>query len=347
MPVSRAKATPFMRLQRERASIQHGASNLLQAAARVLNGVWKRVFLRRANRSLRPPDGTADPFPPAVRQALDEYRRRARERAAAGHLSLEGIAAVVGEPLVPAGSEAEEHLSQCEECRREYDALRQLIAAVSKLPAVARPKLTEGFEFTLGGELFGAAPDRKLTGTTGSGALEERDLIELAKQREDQACRILYELHSRYLYRVIRHLVGDDDLAEELSQDAWRRIFEKLALFEYRSSFRTWAATVARRVVWNRKRSPPIEPFDESVVEPENDNQPLDRLTIEEAITVALDRLPQVQRAVLLLHDRFGLSHIDIAASLGIDPGTSRSNLHKARARLRKELGGADPREVG
>lgn len=305
--------------------------------------------MRRPIPSLGRTGVTRDPFPPAVRQALEEYRRRARERGAAGHLSLEGIAAIVDEPLVPAGTEAEEHLSQCEECRREYDALRQLVTTVSKLPAVARPELTEDFDEFMGG-VFGAAPRETLgkpwSRTTGSAALEERDLIDLAKQRDDQACRILYELHSEYLYNVVRQLVGDDDLAEELSQDAWRRIFEKLALFESRSSFRTWATKVAQRVVWNRKHSPPMEPLEESVLKPRNSDEPHDRLMIEEEIARALARLPQIQRAVLLLHDRFGLSHIEIAVALGIDDGTSRSHLHKARARLRKELGGVDPREV-
>lgn len=181
--------------------------------------------------------------------------------------------------------------------------------------------------------------------------IEERVLIERAKRLDERACQRLYEWHSQYVYTQIRRLVGDDHLAEDLSQDAWRRIFGKLHLFEYRSSFRTWAGKVARNVVYNND-SHPIEQelLDDSLVGLDQDLQPdarmLDQLTIEEAIEQALPRLPPIQRRVLLLHDREGLSHKEIAEELGIDSGTSRSNLFKARARLRKELGGVDPREV-
>jgi RNA polymerase sigma-70 factor, ECF subfamily len=343
-----------MRLQNQWGSILlRAVSDGVRASARRFGGVWRRLLMRREHPLFKRTAATGDSLPPAVRVAIEEQRQRRGE-----HMSLEGIAALVDEGTVPAGSRLEKHLTQCDQCRREYDAIRQLVTTVATLPVIAPPELTMGhgeFTFTFGGGEFersipGAPPRAARFPRPGVLAkdTEERTLVERAKQNDDDACRLLYTEHSGYVFRQIRRLVSDEDLADELSQDSWRRIFEKLALFDYRSSFRTWAATVARNVVLNRQRSRPTESLDESVLQSE-DNEPdailIDRLTGAERIERAVARLPQIQRAVLLLHDRFSLSHIEIAAAFGIDAGTSRSNLHKARARVRKELGGVDPRE--
>jgi RNA polymerase sigma-70 factor, ECF subfamily len=343
-----------MRLRNQWGSILlRAVSDGVQASARRFGAVWRRLLMRREHPLLVRTAATGDSLPPAVRLAIDEQRRRRGE-----HMSLEGIAAIVDEGTVPAGSRLEKHLTQCDQCRGEYDAIRQLVTTVATLPVTAPTELTTGFKFTFGeGKL---SLERRIAGAPPKAArfprliapqeeTEERTLLERAKHHDDDACRLLYTEHSGYVYRQIRRLVSDEDLADELSQDSWRRIFEKLALFDYRSSFRTWAAIVARSVVYNRQRARPMEPLDESVLQSEDDEPDatlIDGLTVAERIERAVARLPQIQRAVLLLHDRFGLSHIEIAAAFGIDAGTSRSNLHKARARVRKELGGVDPREV-
>lgn len=342
-----------MRLRNHWGSILlRAVSDGARASARRFGGVWRRLLMRREHPLLERTAATGDSLPPAVRVAIEEQRLRRGE-----HMSLEGIAAIVDEGTVPAGSRLEKHLTQCEQCRREYDAIRQLVTTMATLPVTAPPEPTVT---GLGGLNFGGGEfERSTFDATPRAArfprllepadTEERTLVERAKQHDDDACRLLYTEHSGHIFRQIRRLVSDEDLADELSQDSWRRIFEKLALFDYRSSFRTWAVTVARSVVYNRQRSHPTESLDESVLHSEDDEPDailLDRWTVAERIEGAVARLPQIQRAVLLLHDRFGLSHIEIAAAFGIDAGTSRSNLHKARARVRKELGGVDPREV-
>ena len=84
--------------------------------------------------------------------------------------------------------------------------------------------------------------------------MEERDLIARAKAGDRAAMGALYETHARRVYTVVRRLVGDDHLAEDLSQEAWVRAFEKLDLFRGESAFGTWIYRLATNVALNRLR---------------------------------------------------------------------------------------------
>jgi len=169
--------------------------------------------------------------------------------------------------------------------------------------------------------------------------VSEAQLIEAARAGDQAAMGTLYATHADRVYSVVRRVVGDDHLAEDVSQDAWIRCFEKLHLFRGDAAFSTWMHRLAVNAAVNRLRSQgrrskletapelrlPVQEPDESVLH-------------QRQLSRALDALPEGYRTVLVLHDVEGLTHEEIGERLGIAAGTSKSQLHKARARMRELL---------
>jgi RNA polymerase sigma-70 factor (ECF subfamily) len=166
--------------------------------------------------------------------------------------------------------------------------------------------------------------------------VDERDLITRAKEGDRAAMGELYERHSRRVYTVVRRLVGDDHLAEDLSQEAWVRAFEKLHLFRGDSAFGTWIYRLATNVALNRlRRSSKRNAVEAGANLPRVVKAPDDMVVNRKVLTEAMDQLPPGYRRVLVLHDIEGWTHDEIATSLNCSTGTSKSQLHKARARMR------------
>jgi DNA-directed RNA polymerase specialized sigma24 family protein len=84
--------------------------------------------------------------------------------------------------------------------------------------------------------------------------VEEQALVDRAKAGDRIAMSHLYEAHSRRVYAVVRRLAGDDDLAADLSQDAWVRAFERIHLYRGEAAFGTWIHRLATNVALNRLR---------------------------------------------------------------------------------------------
>lgn len=150
---------------------------------------------------------------------------------------------------------------------------------------------------------------------------------------------LLYHMYDRRVYSVARRLTGDDDLAQDVAQDAWIRAFQKLELFRGDASFGTWVYRIATNAALNRLRSVSRRSDAESTAEwtpaaPSIDDVVVNQRLLQEA----LDRLPEGYRTVLVLHDVEGMKHEEIAGMLGVTVGTSKSQLHKARARMRQML---------
>jgi len=165
----------------------------------------------------------------------------------------------------------------------------------------------------------------------------ERDLIARAKAGDRAAMGELYETHARRVYTVVRRLVGDDHLAEDLSHEAWVRAFEKLHLFRGESAFGTWIYRLATNVALNRlRRSSKRDAVEASADLPRIVKAPDDAVVNRRVLSLALDQLPPGYRRVLVLHDIEGWTHEEIAQSLNCSSGTSKSQLHKARARMRQ-----------
>lgn len=172
--------------------------------------------------------------------------------------------------------------------------------------------------------------------------MERHELVERAREGDRAAMERLYHEHSGRVYSVVRRLAGDDALADDLAQEAWIRAFEKLELFRGDASFGTWMYRLATNTALNRLRSDsrhreleseaPVDGIHGST--PDVDDAVINQKVLQEA----LDRLPDGYRRVLVLHDVEGLTHQEISDALDVAVGTSKSQLHKARARMRQYI---------
>jgi RNA polymerase sigma-70 factor (ECF subfamily) len=173
--------------------------------------------------------------------------------------------------------------------------------------------------------------------------MSDAELIAAARIGDRRAMAALYSAHCGRVYSVVRRMVGDDHLAEDVSQDAWVRAFEKLHLFRGESSFGTWMHRLAVNAALNRLRRQAKRPeVEKTAVINEMPQATDDRVLNQRLLSQALDRLSDGYREVLVLHDVEGLTHEEIAERKGISIGTSKSQLHKARARMRTLL--SEPR---
>ena len=158
-------------------------------------------------------------------------------------------------------------------------------------------------------------------------------------RRDERAFATLYDRHTPALYRLALRLTGGSDVeAEEITHDAWVRAVERLATFEWRAALRTWlcAFVVRRARERDRAEARNIQPVDDLALGA--DDMALrgtyDRLDLERAIAGLADGF----RQVFVLHDVQGYTHEEIADLLGIEPGTSKSQLFRARRALRQAL---------
>lgn len=167
----------------------------------------------------------------------------------------------------------------------------------------------------------------------------EAQLIEAARTGDQRAMGVLYSTHASRVYSVVRRVVGDDHLAEDVSQDAWVRAFGKLHLFRGDAAFGTWMHRLAVNVAVNKLRSLGRRAKLEASADLRLPVQEVDESGLHQRVlSRALDQLSPGYRAVLVLHDVEGLTHEEIGQKLKIAAGTSKSQLHKARARMRALL---------
>src|SRR3954470_16366865 len=169
----------------------------------------------------------------------------------------------------------------------------------------------------------------------------EQLTIRRAIEGDETALRSLWSRHAPHIDMVVRRLVGfDPDLAEDIAQEVWIQIFRALPSYRGDSQFSTWAHRIAVNRTLNAlrrtKRLAAIEsPVEEDTAAVEMDTE---RTFIAASIETAAAKLSPGARAVFVLHDVEGYTHEEIARELGITSGGSKSQLFKARAKLRKLL---------
>ena len=164
--------------------------------------------------------------------------------------------------------------------------------------------------------------------------------VQRAIHGDERALRSLWTRYSPYVDAVVRRMVHDPDQAADVAQEVWIQIFKALPAWRRESAFSTWAHRIAVNRTLNAlrrtKRLAAIEsPIEEDSAAVEQDSE---RAMLAQSIEQAARMLSPGARTVFLLHDVEGYTHEEIAESLGITSGGSKSQLFKARAKLRKLL---------
>jgi len=169
--------------------------------------------------------------------------------------------------------------------------------------------------------------------------MTETQLIRQAASGDGHAVRALYERYAPRVYAVVRRIAGDDELAQDYAQEAWIRAIRALPTFRGEARFSTWLHRIAVNAALQALRKGETRrkhegPFPDQVAEPPKGGDVL----LQEKLERCLDRLPEGMRRVLILHDVEGYTHEEIGDVLGVTEGTSKSQLFKARARMRDML---------
>ncbi|MEO0079698.1 MAG: RNA polymerase sigma factor [candidate division WOR-3 bacterium] len=146
----------------------------------------------------------------------------------------------------------------------------------------------------------------------------------------------LYQANRSRVFGTALRMLGNRADAEDVTQDVFVKVFKRLDSFRGEAAITTWLYRITVNccldLLRRRKRIQTV-PL-ESITEPVSD-----RIDVMKLIEAALPKMPEGYRQVFILHDLEGLKHSEIARILGISDGASKSQLHRARAYLRREIG--------
>src|ERR1700704_2772721 len=177
----------------------------------------------------------------------------------------------------------------------------------------------------------------------------ERSLVQRAQQGDEQAFATLFQLHKKRVYSVCLQMTKDVADAEDLTQEAFMQVFRSINSFRGDSAFSPWLYRVAVNTVLmklRRRKAPPVLSLDEPVSSESpslrrdfGKSDPhligvVDRI----ALRRALQELPEGCRTIFALHEVEGYQHHEIAELLDCSIGNSKSQLHKAKLKMRALL---------
>jgi RNA polymerase sigma-70 factor, ECF subfamily len=183
-----------------------------------------------------------------------------------------------------------------------------------------------------------------------SDRLSEAELVQRVREGDQTVFEYLYRVHSRRVYAVCLRMLGDPSEAEDLTQEAFVLLFRKIHTFRGESAFSTWLHRLAVNLVLMhlRKKSLPAVSIEANPdLDDETSSASIDLGAPDLLMEGTLDRinlarciaqLPPGYRTMFVLHDVQGYEHQEIAKILGRSVGDSKSQLHKARTRLRELL---------
>ncbi len=165
-------------------------------------------------------------------------------------------------------------------------------------------------------------------------------IVRRAIEGDERAMRLLWNQHAPHVDAVVRRLAGDPDLAQDIAQEVWIQIFRALPSWRGDAKFSTWIHRVAINRTLNALRRVKRLAAAETAIEEDSAfvEQDAERSLLAQTIEEATRKLSPGARTVFLLHDVEGYTHEEIAEELGITAGGSKSQLFKARAKLRRLL---------
>lgn len=167
----------------------------------------------------------------------------------------------------------------------------------------------------------------------------EREYVVAAQRGDGSAFAELVRRHERRAYAVARAIVFSHEDAEDAVQDAFLHAYRALNRFRSDQPFGAWLNRIVANAALDLVRRRKVRDADQlpdSVALPFRD--PGEAGELRQRLSEALAELPDRQRAVIVLHDVEGFTHGEIGGMLGIPEGTARSDLHHARAALRRTL---------
>jgi RNA polymerase sigma-70 factor, ECF subfamily len=182
--------------------------------------------------------------------------------------------------------------------------------------------------------------------TTSSRSLDA-DLIKRAQQGDSDAFATLFHSHKSRIYSLCLRMTNNTAEAEDLAQDAFLQVFRKLSSFRGDSALSTWLYRIAvNTVLMHFRRKTPCRISLDEPIRNQDDTKSvrreygtrdgrLDSVVSRVALTRAISELPEGYRAIFLLHEVEGYQHREIAKLLGCSVGNSKSQLHKAKLRIR------------
>lgn len=173
------------------------------------------------------------------------------------------------------------------------------------------------------------------------------ELLAACRRGDPEAFEEVVRKTYRHVYTQALRLVGDRQEAEDVTQEAYLRVFRGLAGFRGDAQFETWlyriVANTALTHLRKRRRFGELLAEDEGeLAELPSKERPDDQALDREALTAALEALPASMRTVVVLKDVYGLSCREIGDELGVSEGAVKVRLHRARRRLKETLFGGD-----
>ncbi|MCE2903044.1 MAG: RNA polymerase sigma factor [Gemmatimonas sp.] len=182
-------------------------------------------------------------------------------------------------------------------------------------------------------------------------SLTDAELLDRLRMGDPAAERQFYERHVDRVYRLILRMCGRPELAQEWTQDTFLRAFNRLDQFRGDSALASWLHAIAVSVTRNglrthKRREAFAAPLDEATTvaaRTAGDSDP----DLKTRLKAAIAALPEGTRRVFVMHDVEGFTHEEISDALGCAIGTSKSQLFRAREKLRAALAAFAPARLG
>lgn len=175
---------------------------------------------------------------------------------------------------------------------------------------------------------------------------DDQALVSMVKNGDEQAQRTLIKRHQRLVAHMVGRLIKQSEDREELCQDVFLKVFDKISEFNFQSQLSTWIATIAYRYSINHLRKqkmefselPDEEAWNDRFTEKENPGSLLGERDFDEWILKIIELLPVQYKTVLTLYHLEGMNYAEIGTVTEMPEGTVKNYLFRARNLLKEKV---------